>query len=353
MQFHIMNNGIDSLQHGLEHYKEFLEKSDDINLSLDEYFSELKHATISIHDAIELFTKQILYDVNELLIFKVDYTDDFISKLLHVKYIDNKKDSHMDYFIAGKVEDTVYKTIDYKESIKILKSIFKKELPASTYSNLSLLGEMRNAMTHLGYWDDFRWYKIMIAINDTLDSVKAFYSVIIKNAEKYFYYETMQEIDHILALSSQHIENTWWAMWEYCIDALCLYIEENLSDSISDARFNIEEDSHALKRISFMVEGKSYELDVRVIPRYDAIVLIKNNIVVYAINMNKSKYSRDSSDSRVIYKSSNFYYFDKATEYSEGLSFDWDDKKALKVCDTNIHLINNLKELYRKALQKQ
>ena len=144
MQFHLMENGIDSLKFGMLHYKRFLENSNDISLEINEYFSDLKFATIAFHNAIELFTKQVLYDVNELLIFNVDVTDEIVSGLLYQKYIENNKDSHLDFWLVGKV-DTTYKTIEYNRSIEILKSIFKQDFTKENYQTLDSLVKKETA----------------------------------------------------------------------------------------------------------------------------------------------------------------------------------------------------------------
>ena len=49
-------------------------------------------------------------------------------------------------------------------------------------------------MTHLGYWDDFGWYKIIVTINDALALITDFYYKTIRKANRYFEQELLNEI---------------------------------------------------------------------------------------------------------------------------------------------------------------
>ncbi|MBU3175244.1 hypothetical protein KPL47_02560 [Clostridium estertheticum] len=340
MQFHIMNNGIDSLLFGLIHYKKFLENIDDLGLGIDEHFSELKFSTMAFHNAIELFTKKILYDVNELLIFTVDVSDNFIARLLHEKYVENSRDSYMDYWIAGKVEDTTYKTIEYKKSIEILKSIFKEELADRDYEVLVSLGKMRNAMTHLGYWDDFGWYKILIVINDTLGLVKTFYSKTIRKSERHFEGEVLEEIDRIINLASMGLEETWWASWEYQLEGVFKYFDEIFGELVDKVEMDIDESIYSLKKLSFKREGKETDLVVKLIPRCDAILFIKEDIIMCAINMAEFKF-KDKLD--ISFESFKIYFFKSKIVFSPELYLEW---KSMGVCQTQRHLLNQLEKVY-------
>lgn len=342
MQFHIMNNGIDSLLFGLNHYQKFLKNIDDMGLGIDEHFSELKFSTIAFHNAIELFTKKILYDVNELLIFTVDVSNDFIARLLHEKYVENNDDSHMDYWVAGKVDDTTFHTIDYKKCILILKSIFQEELIDRDYKVLESLGRMRNAMTHLGYWDDYGWYKILVVINDSLELVKNFYSRIIRKSERYFEYEVLAEIDKVLDLANKELEETWWASWEYSVDGLYDYFEEAFVNLVDKVDLDTDDIIHSLKKVSFERGGEKTELFVKIIPRYDAILFIKGDFVVGALNIADIKFSNDSV-TKVNFESIKIYFFKNKTAYNPKLHMEWNN---MGICKTERHLINQLEKVY-------
>ncbi|MEA1962212.1 MAG: hypothetical protein U9N81_13260 [Bacillota bacterium] len=337
MQFHMMNNGIDSLRFGLIHYKVFLENIDDMGLDIDEYFSELKFSTIAFHNAIELFTKKILYDVNELLIFTVDVTDDFIARLLHQKYVENSSDSHMDYWVENRV-DITYKTIDYKKSIDILKSIFKEELSNRNYEVLVSLGKMRNAMTHLGYCDDFGWYRILTVINDSLELVKNFYIKTIRESERHFKGDILKEIDKVINLANKELEETWWAYWEYQLDEVYKYFDEFFAYSVDEIELEFDESIFSLKKLSFERDGKKTELIVKLIPRCDAILFIKDDIIMGAINMTELKFT----DSLKI-ESIKFYFFKNKMVFSPELYLEWN---KMGICQNHNHLINQLEKVY-------
>ena len=75
MEIHVTDNAINSLEVGLEFYNKFLDNSDNIDISVS-HFGNLKFTVVGIHNAIELLTKSILLDINELIVFKVDIDND-------------------------------------------------------------------------------------------------------------------------------------------------------------------------------------------------------------------------------------------------------------------------------------
>ena len=261
MQFHIMNNGIDSLRFGLKHYNIFLENCDDIHMNIDEYFSDLKFSTVAFHNAIELFTKKILYDVNELLIFNVDTSDKFIAKALYQKYTEGNADAHLDYWTVGKVDqdDPAYKTIDYKKSIAILQQILSKELSECDYKELVRLGKMRNLMTHLGYWDDFFWYRILITINKCLGLINKFYYKQLRNGKRYFDDFLLEQIKLVIEKSEKQIKLLWWSAWEGIVNGIIDYFEDEFKQCVENIELDIEESSNALNNRPTKVGGIAHK----------------------------------------------------------------------------------------------
>ncbi len=340
MQFHIMNNGIDSLKFGLTHYRKFLKSINNIDMDIDKRFSELKFSTIAFHNAIELFTKKILYDINELLIFSVDVSDNYIATLLHEKYIKNRRDSRMDFWIAGEVEDTTYKTIDYKRSIEILQSIFKEELSKRDYEVLVSLGKMRNAMTHLGYWDDYGWYKILTTINDSIELIIKFYSRIIKKPEKFFTGTIVKRMVILLELAEPELDEIWWASWEVYVNGIFEYFETTFTNFVQKIELVIDERINSLKSLSFEREGKKTNLIIYLVPRCDAILFIKDNIIVGVLNITDIKLDEEFN---IINDSIKFYFFKKKTIYSKDLYFEW---KSMGLCKEQKHLLNQLEKSY-------
>lgn len=104
MELHIMDNGINSLKVGLDFYNKFLDNLNSLDISVDHY-GNLKFSVIAMHNSIELFTKKILSDINEFLIFKVDIeSDEAVCRMLHNQYIKGrKKQGYHTMLLLGKM----------------------------------------------------------------------------------------------------------------------------------------------------------------------------------------------------------------------------------------------------------
>ena len=209
MEIHVKDNALNSLEIGLNFYNKFLNRLNNIDISI-KHFGDLKFTVIAIHNSIELFTKAILLDINEFLVFKADVEqDNILCSLLREQYDKKKKKAYI-----------AYKTIDYKKSILILHKIFGDKINAKNYKTLIDLSEYRNTLTHLGYASTFEWYKILIVLNKALELMLEFYVKNLIKSEEYFTNKIIRDILNILDKSKEHIQGIWMASWEHIFETI-------------------------------------------------------------------------------------------------------------------------------------
>ncbi|WP_071396593.1 hypothetical protein [Bacillus tuaregi] len=165
MKLNLLENGIDSLKFGIEFYDKYLR----INDKYDTYTNPgyLKMAVICFHNCLELFSKKLLSNENELLIYK-ELTNTMLLNLLK-----DKKSTDMsleDYMIFDKFNIL---TIDYTECIKRVGIIFN--LSKGQVQTLESMGQLRNKVTHFGLDKTMDFHEVMIAINRALALIIDFY----------------------------------------------------------------------------------------------------------------------------------------------------------------------------------
>jgi hypothetical protein len=166
MRLELLDNGIDSLKFGLEHYNKYLMLEDKYNSSNPGY---LKMAVICIHNCLELFSKKVLSNQNELLIYK-DLSNSLLLNLLKHKR-ENKRDIPMDWYAISDQINII--TIDYIDCIKRLRSIF--DISDSEYKTLETMGYLRNKVTHFGIDKSIDFHEILSVINNALEFITTFF----------------------------------------------------------------------------------------------------------------------------------------------------------------------------------
>ena len=115
MEIHVNENALNSLEVGLGFYNKFLNNLDNVDISIA-HFGNLKFSVIAIHSSIELFTKAILLDINEFLVFKTEVeNDDILCHLLREQYYTKKRKANIAYHAV--FTENSYKTIDYAKCI--------------------------------------------------------------------------------------------------------------------------------------------------------------------------------------------------------------------------------------------
>jgi hypothetical protein len=256
MELHIMDNGINSLKVGLDFYNKFLDNLNSLDISVDHY-GNLKFSVIAIHNSIELFTKKILSDINEFLIFKVDIeSDEAVCRMLHNQYIKGRKKAGLSYHATFREND--YKTIDYNKCISLINKIFKENITNRQYKTLDKLAQYRNTLTHLGYTSVYEWYKILITLNDTLYIIKEFYVKNILNADRYFDDSIMNIMDKTLEKAKKETHEQWLASNELIITWVNDIIDKCLENkNIENVEYKLDKEYEFYQTIKFQVIRKS------------------------------------------------------------------------------------------------
>jgi hypothetical protein len=166
MRLELLDNAIDSLKFGVEFYNKYLMLDDKYDSSNPGY---LKMAVICFHNCLELFSKKVLSNQNELLIYK-DLSNPLLLNLLKHKR-ENEKDIPIDWYAISDQINII--TIDYIDCIKRLRSIF--DISESQYKTLETMGYLRNKVTHFGIDKSIDFHDILSVINDALEFISTFY----------------------------------------------------------------------------------------------------------------------------------------------------------------------------------
>ena len=72
-----MGNAVNSLEVGLDFYNRFLDNLYSLDISVS-HFGNLKFSAVAIQNSIELLSKSILLDVNEMIVFNLNIKSDLV-----------------------------------------------------------------------------------------------------------------------------------------------------------------------------------------------------------------------------------------------------------------------------------
>jgi len=338
MQLQLLDNGIDSLHQGVRFYKMYLTNG----ISDFEEHSCLKLAVICIHNAIEILSKKMLSDVNELLIYKEmsETLLEFIGK--QCKYFNEtgyQMELH-DSLISG---DADVFTIEYRECIKRIKIIFC--IDDKYIDDLIQLGNIRNKITHFGLDRDIDYHNILGVLNRTLDFiVEFFYSKFSEgrtNPMEFLYDEILFVIDY-----GESIEQEVWGAYfsETFIELnevfKKLFMDTSLDDILREKGLKMEistgklEDSQDIRvEISSEDGKKCYQLYTVSNPRLDSTILADEDYLYAVI---------DHSDANLP-----FYIYKKPIElksYEESYKRFWIKDKNCYKTDFNTASIRKIIE---------
>lgn len=176
MQLNLLENGLHSLKVSLEFYESFLFHDDEYDISVD-YFGKLKFTIIALQGSIEVLSKQILSDINELLIFDMEQlgNNQKIKQLLYKQYQKKNKKANLVSFLTDSQQKI--NTISYSKAVQLLYDIFKSEMTKEQLEHLKQLGVYRNVLSHFAYSNPCEWYVILITINKVYELFIEFYLV--------------------------------------------------------------------------------------------------------------------------------------------------------------------------------
>ncbi|GGC88163.1 hypothetical protein GCM10007216_18620 [Thalassobacillus devorans] len=166
MRLELLENGIDSVRFGMEFYHKYLSIEDKYNTLNPGY---LKMSVISFHNALELFSKKLLSDENELLIYR-DLSDPMLLDLLQHRK-NREKGMPLDYYVISDQVNIL--TIDYIECVKRLGIIYN--LSNNQIHTLDSIGKIRNKVTHFGLDKTIDFHEVLTVINSALNLITGFF----------------------------------------------------------------------------------------------------------------------------------------------------------------------------------
>lgn len=173
MEFYLLENGINSLRVGVDFYSKFLDfYFDDTQDKAENHdydkFSYLKLSVMCIHNSVEILSKKVLSDVNELLIYS-----DISSKSDLLDYIDIDKTKEVPLHSSLIALESKVHTIEYLESLKRLAKIFN--IKSEIIDSLERLGHIRNQIIHFGIAKSTDYHTILGVINRSLNFIGEFF----------------------------------------------------------------------------------------------------------------------------------------------------------------------------------
>lgn len=227
MLLHLLDNGLNSLEVGLEFYSRFL-FDDELDLDLNTHYGNLKFAVIGIQNSIELIVKKLLSNINDLLIYDMS-TIENPDVLQHMgrKYRSKHKIHLDDFFVL--YEDK-FTTIPYNKCIERLALCY--EITSDEIGVLTKLGYYRNILTHFGKEDIYGYYRIMINLNKTLAIFKDKLVPLINENRECIEATYIDDITEFLKRAEIEIYDTWLASNEYFINIVDDAIDNLINDSI-------------------------------------------------------------------------------------------------------------------------
>ncbi|WP_428818111.1 hypothetical protein ACQR2L_19175 (plasmid) [Clostridium butyricum] len=351
MEIHVTENAVNSLEVGLDFYNKFLENMDNLDISVS-HFGNLKFAVVAIQNAIELLSKSILIDVNELIAFNLDIENDSaVCRMLRDQFDNKRKKAHIAYNAVFSTNN--YKTIEYSKCIILIRKIFNDKVKQEDYNTLNLLGEYRNTLTHLGYASTFEWYKILIVLNDTLKLILEFFVSNIDKADKYFSGEIIDSIKNTLEISCEALPDLWMASHEVTLYDINKKLDDYFNDSIVVEEIKQDEEYEFYESITFRYEE---DINLKWSFKYsylnESIIIIdQNNKIVCFISLSDEslKYKKDENNIPTELKEFGIYIPKKLLEYSENMQYDTNSRNnTSKIgCGEN----NNVKQLINMYLK--
>lgn len=261
MHFRLLRNGIDSLQFGLNFYYQYLrleDKYDDNNPGL------LKMSVISIHNAIELLSKKLLSEVNEILIYKKLDSEILLELLGEQRNASTKGMTNIPLEWSLISSNADIHTIDYNDCIKRMTTIFK--LSDNQKQTLDELGNLRNQVTHFGInKGEIDFFRVLIVINRALKLIMDFfYKELKSNDEEHHLNALSGDLEDIVEEATYVIEKHW-----------STFYSENFS-SINNALEELKDN----EKMNQYLETNGLKMEITTGPyieSQDLSIIIKNN----------------------------------------------------------------------------
>ncbi|MCY6354383.1 hypothetical protein [Clostridium sp. ZS2-4] len=213
MVFNLLGNAIDSLESATKFYSKYI---------LERKYKYLKLSIICLHNSIELFSKKVLYEKNESLIFE-NTSKEFLRYSKRRK--DERKLSFKEYlglkFIFRNLD---VRTINYTKCIRKLKCVFKEDEFKKEYVQIMYdINKLRNNIIHFTINNTDDVYMVLEIINRCFELIiEFFYPLIEGKIEHISQKNSLKELRHDISWLleeaselSQNIFNIWhWCFYE-------------------------------------------------------------------------------------------------------------------------------------------
>ncbi|RMC97791.1 hypothetical protein D9O40_14265 [Clostridium autoethanogenum] len=351
MEIHVIENAVNSLEVGLDFYNKFLDNIDNLDISVS-HFGNLKFTVVAIQNAVELLSKSILLDVNELIVFNLDIENDpVVCNMLRDQFYKKHKKANIAYNAVFSRND--YKTIEYSKCISLIMKIFNNKINQKNYNTLSLLGEYRNTLTHLGYASTFEWYKILIVLNETLKLILKFYIENINNFDRYFSNETIELIKVTLEKSDKILPDLWVASNDPILEDINSKLDNYFSNGINIDEIKQDKVYGFYESIIFKYKE---DVNLKWIFKYsylnEAIIITdENNRIVCFISLDDEnlKYKKDDNNIPTELEKMDIYIPKKLLKYGQDIKYDIKSRNfASKIeCEENAN-VGTLINMYLK-----
>lgn len=286
MLLHLDDNATSSLNMGLSCYEKYL-NMDVFNQDINEIDGNLKFAIIGIQNAVELYIKKLLSDINELFIYEEETINDSeVLKFIGKKFELNNK-LNLSSFMANYGER--FKTISFQKCLQRFTGLF--DINDTDIEVLKRLNQYRNVMTHFGLEDISGVDNIIFTINDALHIISYVLIPLINIRKEKINKELIDEINGFIESNNFKFYEVWFAANEYIISEYYDEIKNIVSNDCDleeifgdEIKLEIEE-----KSIVFWGKQNSFLLNRIDIPKKNmsALVNSNDNIVLAILDYNE------------------------------------------------------------------
>lgn len=166
MKLKLLASGLDFLKAGIIYYRKFLSLHNVDELDLQDY---IKLCVVSLHSSIELLSKQLLTDINELLLYQ-DLSQPVLENLK--RYLaKEKREFSVHYFLL--LGEKRVSPIDYQGAICRLRELF--DLHDAGFLVLEELDRTKNRVVYFGFNQVSDYYEVIVNINQVLTFMQSFF----------------------------------------------------------------------------------------------------------------------------------------------------------------------------------
>lgn len=328
MILHLVDNGTASLIMGLNSLSNFITKPSNGEV---EFYSELKFAVFGIHNAIELYSKKLLSNIDDLLIYDSKLLDD--KDVL--KYMGRRrtrgKHVNLDYYLVTRNKD--FATIGFQKCVERLNSCY--ELDKGYVLNLYALNRYRNILMHFGIEDYFSTHGILVALKHSLDMLYKFYYPRINKNKELIHESYYDRIIDVLDSLHPFISENWEALYGIELRQSFEIIKNLMTTEYSQEVFGeVIMDMEGYDPYEFWVifyGDEINEIHLEYLPAVDAAIVYSGTDTLFLIDYKNFTTFEDGIEVVIFNEVHEIdYCFDLKWR-------EWDDKKHKKYCKLKLN----------------